>query len=133
MKTAQTNDRFGCWTIQRESERGRQYYFVICDCGYEGEVRLHDLIQGKSLMCKACATSVARADHNSKLQLIPTRLAWASMVSRSFEDVCELFVDSFAAFYLLMGDRPSPEHVVTRIDKTGQFEPGNVEWSLEYE
>lgn len=133
MKTAQPNDRFGCWTILEESERGRQYYWCHCDCGYEGEVRLHDLIQAKSLMCKACATSVARAGHDSKRQLIPTRLAWSTMLSRSLEDVCDLFVDSFAAFYLLMGERPSPDHVVVRIDKAGKFEPGNIEWSLEYE
>jgi hypothetical protein len=38
--------------------------------------------------------------------------------------------ESFTAFYNYMGRKPSKSHSLDRIDNNGNYEPGNVKWSL---
>lgn len=42
--------------------------------------------------------------------------------------VCEQWRRDFAAFYAYIGPKPSPHHVLDRIDNDGHYEPGNVRW-----
>ena len=148
MKTTEPGTRFGCWTVVKEAEKGRQYYLCACDCGIEKEVRLHDLINSRSQMCKACAASVAR--HNSSSvssgRLSGTYSSWVNMVQRCENKhvpnyanyggrgikVCDLF-KSFEAFVMCVGERPGPEYSIDRIDTNGDYEPGNVKWSTKAE
>lgn len=37
--------------------------------------------------------------------------------------------ESFEQFVACLGPRPSPRHVVSRIDKAGHYAPGNVRWA----
>jgi hypothetical protein len=43
--------------------------------------------------------------------------------------VCARWVNSFEAFLADMGPKPSPQHVLARIDKAGNFEPSNCRWA----
>lgn len=43
--------------------------------------------------------------------------------------VCDEWRDSFDAFYLHIGPRPSLDHSVDRIDNDGNYQPGNVRWA----
>lgn len=44
--------------------------------------------------------------------------------------VCDEWRNDFTAFVKHIGERPSPLHSLDRIDSNGNYEPGNVKWSL---
>jgi hypothetical protein len=47
--------------------------------------------------------------------------------------ICEEWRLSFVAFLNHIGDRPSSEHTVDRIDGSKGYIPGNVRWATDYE
>lgn len=72
---------------------------------------------------------------------------WAAMAERchnprslAFKDygargivVCDEWRRSFTAFYAFMGERPSPNHSIDRIENNRGYEPGNVRWATDAE
>ena len=76
----------------------------------------------------------------------PTYSSWKSMLARclypSHENyqyygekgivVCQRW-RNFANFYADMGDRPSIDHSIDRIETSGNYEPGNCKWSTKIE
>jgi Staphylococcus phage HNH endonuclease len=47
--------------------------------------------------------------------------------------MCDEWKNSFKAFYDEVGNPPSPEHSIERINNTKGYEPGNVHWATRQE
>jgi hypothetical protein len=77
----------------------------------------------------------------------PEYFRWLSMKLRcyhpshhAFKDyggrgitVCDRWKHDFEAFLSDVGERPSPEHSLDRIDNDGNYEPNNVRWATRQE
>lgn len=73
----------------------------------------------------------------------PERRSWDGMKNRCYYKrhdsyhsyggrgitVCDEWLHDFKAFYKYMGDKPTPEHSIDRINNDGNYEPGNVRWA----
>jgi len=114
--------RFGklvaLWPVQSD---GRRMWECICDCGTFKLAQRHHLT---SRLIQSCGC--VRERHGAKGT--PTYEAWKNMKKHG-DLVCKPWRDRFTAFLAAVGERPSPKHLLVRLDPRLPFEPGNVIWS----
>lgn len=128
---------------------GKAYWVCQCTCEFQTVVVVlgYDLRNDLSKSCLRCSrkrSALARTD-NKKHRMSGTKVyrAWQSMKNRCYNpdvtvyenyggrgiQVCNRWLNSFENFYADMGDPPSNEHSIDRIDVNGNYEPGNVRWA----
>jgi hypothetical protein len=148
-----SGDRFGKLTVICELPRPyvprrfqkHRLFKLRCDCGKTCEVRLNHLRNGKTQSCGclwiALRGSGRRTHGRSRTSIYST---WQGMLGRcenpengSYVNyggrgikVCERWHE-FENFSADMGERPTPKHELSRFDNDGDYEPGNVEWTVD--
>jgi hypothetical protein len=156
-----TGDKFGRLTIVQEvdpyikpSGQKQRKFKCKCECGgSEKEYHLNHLVSGHSRSCgclkKETSTRNLLDNHYSThgLSHHPLYSTLEGMIQRcynpnatSYKDyggrgitICDRWRNDFAAFLTDMGEKPSPEHSIDRIDVNGNYEPSNCQWATKSE
>lgn len=117
--------------------KGNPKFFCVCSCGEVKSVFASALRSGDTRSCgclrKSLLTVHGKCDH----KLYTT---WAKMHDRCknntkyYEDVtvCERW-NSFENFLQDMGDKPTDQHTLDRIDPGGDYTPDNCRWATKVE
>lgn len=131
------------------SKTSRQWYWKVrCDCGVEKEVIAANIRAGKTTNCgcrrieKARASRLIHGKTGTKIYR-----TWKGMRQRCLNThcpsyfnyggrgitMCDAWKKSFEAFYKDVGEPPSPDHSLDRIDNNKGYEPSNVRWVTDTE
>jgi len=136
--------QFGCWVVLEDlGYKGK--YRCRCECGREQNIRVYDLIQGKTTMCRSCSNMMTT--HNYSISNTDEYNSWMHMNQRCSNPnskdyknyggrgitVYPLWQNSFEAFLVYMGPKPSPDYSIERIDVNKGYYPGNVRWATSLE
>lgn len=138
-----TGQRFGRLVALEHvgSIRGRRASWRCrCDCGATCTVVSAELLTGRTRSCGCLAHESARdllAKHG-KVGL-PEFNTWRGILKRCNSPKHPGYLThggrgvecrwaSFDEFVGDVGERPSPDHRLVRLDPTGHFEPGNCAW-----
>lgn len=142
-----TGNVFGRWIVVEEGSRGARNqvrWKCRCACGREAVVATTSLTSGNSKSCGCMSAEMASTRNSTHHKRnTPEFKAWSEMRQRcenrnngAFRNyggrgitVCDRW-QTFEAFYLDMGPKPTADHSLDRFpDNDGNYEPGNCRWA----
>jgi hypothetical protein len=137
----------GKWTILKYAKKDSvSKLYCQCECGEKHWVQASKIRGNYSKQCEKCQFKEYSFSPVHGKTATPTYYIWASMRQRcnnpkniKFKDyggrgikICDRW-DKFENFLQDMGERPSENVVLDRIDNDGNYEPSNCKWSERHE
>jgi hypothetical protein len=130
---------------QREKRKARLFR---CDCGSVVEKQLFDVKNSKVPSCGCAKSKRAKQKFSThSMSRTITYKSWSNMLTRCYNknrksycdyggrgiDVYQPWIDSFELFLLDMGERPSNDYSIERIDVNKGYYPDNCKWATQHE
>lgn len=143
-------DRYGALVVLKRvgaNRHGKSLWKTRCDCGAITVATYAAVRRKRSCGCvgdQIRREALTKHGGASRAEKHPLYSTWSGMKQRcsdanqkAFElygrrgiSVCDRWKKSFADFIKDVGEKPSSQHTLDRIDNEKGYEPGNVRWSL---